>query len=623
MDEIMMEQAPAAQEAPEEIKKPIGRDQVRRAMETLEKYKAGKANLEQRIIQNEQFWKLRHWESLGKLPEAEPSSGWLVNVILNRHADAMDNYPEPNCLPRAADDQEEAQRLGKVLPVILKQNGYKQVYSACWWQKLKSGCGVYGVFWDQRKLGGMGDISIRKCDPLNLFWEPGVTDIQESANFFQVELVDNEMLEELYPQLHGKLQRNNEITEKYHYDDTVDTSGKSSVVDWYYKKHSGGKTVLHYCKFVGEEVLYATENEPGEAERGWYDHGKYPFVFDVLFPEEGMPCGFGYIDICKSPQKQIDLMNRAILENTLAAAKPRFFIRGDGAVNEAEFADWTKTFVHTNGNLGADSILPVATNQLSSIYVEYLNNKIQELRETSGNTESATGVHSAGVTAASAIAALQEASGKLSRDMIDNTYDAYERVVMLCIDLIRQFYALPRMFRITGEMGRQEFTSYDNRGLQPKPQVGAGGMDMGYRTPVFDIDVVPQSESQYNKQEYNNLALQLFGAGVFNPQLSDQALAAMSMMDFHGREELMQRIAQNGTLLQQVAALQQEGLQMAQMIDSMTGGNLADGYAQRILEQSGIPVPTATPQQESSEKKEEAANTAAARQQTQQAAKPR
>lgn len=52
---------------------------------------------------------------------------------------------------------------------------------------------------------------------------------------------------------------------------------------------------------------------------------------------------------------------------------------------------------------------------MSDIYVSVLNSKIQELRETSGNNEASTGNTPSGVTAASAIAALQEAPGKTSR----------------------------------------------------------------------------------------------------------------------------------------------------------------------------------------------------------------
>ena len=429
------------------VRPKIGAEELRRVNGILKKYKEGKTRLEQRIIDNEQFWKLRHWEQMekegqgGNSGDPQPASGWLVNCILSKHADAMDCYPAPTVLPREPDDRQEAQRLSCILPVVLKKNQFKRTYSSAWWYKLKSGCAVYGVFWDGTKLGGLGDISVKRMDLLNLFWEPGVTDIQDSAHFFSTELVDNDKLLAEYPQLEGKLGRGNFTLSRYLYDDTVDTSNKSLVVDWYYHTNMEGRKVLQYCKYVGETVLYATENDtvqptetqlmgadengrpvmgqvpcgPSMAQRGWYDHGKYPFVFDVLFPEEGTPCGYGYIDLCKSPQKQIDLMNQAILKNTLANATPRFFIRSDGAVNENEYADWTRPFVHTNGNLGSDSIAPIRAGSLDSVYVAILNNKIGEMKETAGNRDVANGGTASGVTAGTAIAALQESSGKLRR----------------------------------------------------------------------------------------------------------------------------------------------------------------------------------------------------------------
>ena len=157
----------------------IGTEEVRRAADILRRYHAGKRQLEQRIIDNEQFWKLRHWQQMektgrgGNPADPQPTSGWLVNCILSKHADAMDCYPEPTVLPREPGDREEAGKLTRILPVILKKNGFKRTYSSAWWYKLKSGCAVYGVFWDAGKLNGLGDISIRRMDLLNLFWEPG------------------------------------------------------------------------------------------------------------------------------------------------------------------------------------------------------------------------------------------------------------------------------------------------------------------------------------------------------------------------------------------------------------------------------------------------------------------
>ena len=529
----------------------IGTEEVRRAADILRRYHAGKRQLEQRIIDNEQFWKLRHWQQMektgqgGNPADPQPTSGWLVNCILSKHADAMDCYPEPTVLPREPGDREEAGKLTRILPVILKKNGFKRTYSSAWWYKLKSGCAVYGVFWDAGKLNGLGDISIRRMDLPNLFWEPGVTDIQDSPHFFSTELQDREALEERYPQAKGKADRGGWTLSRYLYDDAVDTSGKVLVVDWYYHTRENGRRVLQYCKFVGDTVLYATENDPDMRDRGWYDHGRYPFVFDVLFPEEGTPAGYGYVDLCKSPQKQIDLMNQAILKNTLASATPRFFVRSDGAVNENEYADWTRPFVHTNGNLGSDSIAPIQTAGLDSVYVAILQSKIAEMKETAGNRDVANGGTAGGVTAATAIAALQEAGGKLSRNMIDDGYEAFSDVVTLRIELIRQFYSLPRQFRLLGVMGQEEFVSYDSRGLQP--QAVDDGVVSGYRVPEFDLEVSAQDENPYKTMEYNQLALQLFQMGFFRADMADQALRCLELMDFKNKDRLMSSILRGQT----------------------------------------------------------------------------
>ena len=605
-----MEHNDTAQSAADILARPrIGPEELRRANGILKKYKEGKARLEQRIIDNEQFWKLRHWEQMekegqgGNSGDPQPASGWLVNCILSKHADAMDCYPAPTVLPREPDDRLEAQRLSRILPVVLKKNQFKRTYSSAWWYKLKSGCAVYGVFWDGTKLGGLGDISVKRMDLLNLFWEPGVTDIQDSAHFFSTELVDNERLLADYPQLEGKLGRGGFTLSRYLYDDTVDTTNKSLVVDWYYHTAVEGRRVLQYCKYVGETVLYATENDtvqptetrflgtdeegrpvmgqapcgPSMAQRGWYDHGKYPFVFDVLFPEEGTPCGYGYIDLCKSPQKQIDLMNQAILKNTLANATPRFFIRSDGAVNENEYADWTRPFVHTNGNLGADSIAPIRAGSLDSVYVAILNNKIAEMKETAGNRDVANGGTAAGVTAGTAIAALQESSGKLSRNMIDDGYEAFADVVTLCIELIRQFYEMPRQFRLLGAMGTEEFVSYDRSGLQPR--VMDDGVNVSYRVPEFDLEIGAERESPYRTAEANQLALQLFQMGFFREDLADQALRCLELMDFKNKDQLARIISGGRTQTAEMAAMRQQLLQLAQVVDEAKGTHLAERLA--------------------------------------------
>ena len=569
----------------------IGREQIQKASVILQKYKEGKANLEKRIVDNEQWYKIRHWECMrDKTQDVQPTSAWLFNCIANKHADAMDNFPSPNVLPREEGDKGEAEMLSSIIPVILEQNDFEETYSDVMNYKLKTGTGVYGVFWDKSKLNGLGDISIRKIDLINLFWESGIMDIQKSRNLFHVELADNDILMQSYPQLQGKLGSATMDITKYVYDDKVDTNDKSIVVDWYYKKNVNGKTVLHYCKYVNDVVLFATENDPMFADRGWYDHGLYPFVFDPLFQTEGTPTGFGYIDVGKDSQAYIDRGNQAIMQNMLANAKPRHFIRTDGAVNEEEYADLSKDFIHVDGQLGQDSILPVQGKPLNDIYVTVINNKIDELKETTGNRDVSTGGTTGGVTAASGLAALQEASAKLVRRDNKASYRAFRKMCLMVIELIRQFYDMPRKFRIMGDNGAARYVEYSNAGILPQSQGFEMGMDMGYRLPLFDIEITAQRQSPYSKMSQNELALQFYSAGFFNPQLADQALACLDMMDFDRKHFIMQKIAQNGTLYQQLMMAQQQVMALASVIDGQNGTNYAEQFAMQMNGASVAPM---------------------------------
>ena len=347
---------------------------------------------------------------------------------------------------------------------------------------------------------------------------------------------------------------------EYLYDDAVDTTDKSIVVDWYYKKRmSNGRNVLHYCKFVGDTVLYASENDPALKERGWYDHGRYPFEFDPLFPVEGSPCGIGYIDIAKDAQEYIDRGNQAILKNMLVNARPRFFVRKDGAVNIEEFADLNNDFVHVDGNLGDDTIRPIAFSSLSDVYVSVINNKIDELKEVTGNRDISTGGTTSGVTAASAIAAMQEAGSKLSRDNIKASYRVYRKIALDVIELIRQFYDVPRYFRVLGEGGAMDFISYSNKNIALQEQGSDFGVEMGQRFPLFDVELTAQKASPYSKLSQNELALEFFSRGFFNPMMAQQALLCLDIMDFDRKDIIMQKIAQNAMMIPQLPAMPSNG----------------------------------------------------------------
>ena len=239
--------AAARQGMPPELPK-IDELRLHRWTDTLKRYKAGKKMLEDRVIAAENWWKMRNDIELAKEANTAPQdfkakSGWLHNVITSKHADLMEAYPEPNILPREPSDREEARMLTAIIPCVMEQCKFERTYSDNGWQKLKTGTGVYKVTWDAEKLGGLGDISIERVNLLNLFWEPGITDIQASKHLFYTYLEDKEELISRYPQLEGKLKSNTFEASKFLYDENVQTEDMVTVIDHYY--HAYEKRYSH------------------------------------------------------------------------------------------------------------------------------------------------------------------------------------------------------------------------------------------------------------------------------------------------------------------------------------------------------------------------------------------
>ena len=605
----MLERTAQKKQMQAQMKPKIDSNAVLKASEMLRKYKEGKARLEQKIIANEEFWKLRQWNYMNDgNKDFKPATAWLWSCIQSRYSDAMDSYPTCNFQPRQSDDKAEAIKLSAIVPVILEQNRYEDVYSDLVWYALKHGGNIQGVFWDGSKHNGLGDIAIKKIDFINFFWEPGITDLQESQNIFNTELISNNLLEQRYPQTIGKLGGNNITLAKYLYDDKVDTSEKSVVVDWYYHTYVNGKKILQYVKYVNDIVLYATENEitPPEkivpdletgvpltipldkplAEKGLYDHGLYPFVSMALYPIEGSICGYGITDIGRDTQILIDQLNKAIVDNAMEGAKPRYFIRDDGTINMDEFKDASKQFVRVEGSLSDEFIRPIDHKPLDGIYANILTQKIDELKYVTSNQDVNNGVAPSGVTSASGIAALQESQGKNARSSNKTFHRAFRDVCYQIVELIRQFYDIPRTFRINPDGMKEEFVPYDNSGLKPQPQMTMG-MNMGLRLPEFDIDITSEKANPYKKMEINDLALSFYNAGFFNPQMTDQALACLGMMDFNKKDEVMQKISENGTLAEMLLMYQQMALQFANQISPQLGEQVAN----QILSQGGQPIP--------------------------------
>ena len=185
--------------------------------------------------------------------------------------------------------------------------------------------------------------------------------------------------------------------------------------------------------------------------------------------------------------------------------------------------------------------------ELPGSVITHRNQKILELKEIAANRDVSSGGTAQGVTAASAITALQEAGDKQSRAMITDSFDSYTAVVKMLIEVMRQYFDAERVYRITNTQGVNEYRRFSREKLlRAEAQKDALGFTIGtkYRRVDFDIEIVPQKQNAFRRETNNQTILALWGNGFFAPQNLDMSIAVLPFMQFDGKDAIVQKLSE-------------------------------------------------------------------------------
>ncbi len=578
------------------LHKAVRKADAKKYLEAFKMYKEARSKLDAKIIENEKWFRQEYWEYISKNADGtEPKSGTLLNAIINKHADFMDNEPSAVFMAREQNDEVEAQRLSKVVPVIMSNVGWPRVYSNYVWYKIKQGLACYSVTWDDSLENGLGDIALNYIDILRMYWEPNCTDIQDSRYVFVLSLIDTDILKEQYDlgdtadvDIEGG--QDAIQIESYEGEDENLKTQKSIVIDCYERVQTeDGRQIVHLTKIANDNILESSMEDEELSDKGIYAHGMYPFVLGQYIPLEGTLEGMGLIDMSKGQQSYIDKMDSLILKNSIVASKQRNLVKRDSGVKPEDITDLSKDVIEVDGAVDESAIRALQADALPATIVNIRENKIQETKELTGNRDFNAGGTTGGVTAMGAITALQEAGNKVSRDMIRASYQEYKEVITLVIELIREFYTEDRQFRIIGEENNPEYITFNNQNMAsqitnmdeanivlpdgntvPNPE-----WKPTFRKPVYDIDVIAQKMNPFNTISHNQMMIDLFKLGAFNAEAAVPSTLLLENMIFEGKEKLLLKIRENGDMFQM---LQQMQAQMQQM----------QMQYQQTLEQQGI-----------------------------------
>jgi len=496
----------------------------------------------ERLEECERLYLGKHWEG-GSEGEPQPVTPIIQSTVENVKADLMDNIPEAIIRPESPEDETVA----RVVEALIKQNhdatSYSREYQKLAHDLTVSGYMVQEVGYDPELNNGIGGAFIRYVDNRNILFDPQSSDIQDGRAVFKIASRTIKWLEQQYPQYIGefKADQYNVMEDR---ELTFDQTKSVLMIEYWWREYKDGQWRVHMAKAAGRKLL---EDSREQRPEGYFGHGKYPFVVTPLFRRKGSALGYGFADMLGEQQKYADKLDQIVMKNAMMASHMKLMNTRSSGFDTDDLADWSKE-VHEGDML--QGVTWFATPPLPNYILQYIQSIRQSIKEESGSNDFSRGNTASGVTAASAIAALQEASSKRSRMAARQMHEAYKDAVRMEIEVEREFSILPREVMLTVD-GQQQIATFESAMLEKQGKYGNN-------IPIeFFISIKVQRENRWSVMAHNELILQMVQLGVIAPS------QAAELMEFEGKESVLKR--QEEPNAQQAQAQEQIRQQIAEM----------------------------------------------------------
>lgn len=529
-----------------------------------------------RLDDNSRVYNGDHWYNFGdKNPQNDslprPNIPILSSAIENLKADYNDEFPEAVITKESV----HSDALAKVLTAVVRQEldlcDFEVEYGNIVQDILQDGWGCFEVGYNPDANGGMGGSYIRSVMNKNFLCDPAVRDLQDGRACFKIDMKPKYWFKQRYPEQFPFMKEDREYIQFNHEtitdaDNNMSNSTFSLIEIWVREYDPETcRHKVHFAKVAGHQLLELSTTDYPD---GYYSHGMYPFVITSLFPQRGTELGLGLVDIFKDPQRFSDKAVQIILANLYRAAKPRIVVDENYLSNPEEVLDADVEVIRTRGNV-AQAYAWQQTQPLPNTafgVVDYLTGTI---KNESGTNDQSRGQTSAGVTAASAITALQEMSTKRSRMGAQRLQHSFRKAVYMLLDVIKEKHLVPRQLEITLN-GTPVAVKFDRKWMAEQLKDADG-------TPLVPFVAIKSArQTRYSKMAHNELVLQMMQTtnGTTDPVIMLEAIQGDEM------ESILDTIrkAQKGGMLnlmrqveEQAAQIQQMGEQLKQYQEAMAG----------------------------------------------------
>ena len=519
-------------------------DLVSAIQSLYDEYKTAYKDEWDRLTANEKMYHGDHWSDTGSgSNEPQPVMPIIFSTVENIQADLMDEYPEAVITPESSNDE----KIGKILTRVVAQNhdacDYLYEYNDLIHDLFVGGYMIQEVGWDPNLNYGFGGAYIRCVSNKNIMFDPLCANIQDGRAVFKIERLPTSWFKQHYPDYADHFSGGSDLVPDDHFSFGTEIESKETnymiLLEAWIRTYDAEnhKYSVHMLQIAGGQLL---ENSYIEKPEGYFMHGMYPFVCTPLYKIKGSPFGYGIVDMFKNPQQYSDKINQILLKNALTAGTNRILVQ-KGSADLDEIRDFSKQIIEVS-NIGG--ITWFQDRPLPAFLMNYMINMQNGIKEEAGSNDFSRGNTTGGVTAASAITALMDASSKRSRKEAQVIHNGFAQAVRMELEVEREFETETRTVEIT-VMGEKQSLSV-HEGFFKDVQNGYDKLPVEFR-----VSIKPARESRFTKLSNNELILQImtmYQGRTINPAI------LMEAMDFEGKDIVLEKL--KASQQQSIEALQ-------------------------------------------------------------------
>lgn len=482
----------------------------------------------------------------------------LKSTFNNCVADQMDNMPEALMLPETKDLEEVAEDLTDVVRFVMARNNYESLHRRRVEDCFGTGTAVTQVAWDPDMDGGKGNVAVIRWPVEAFLWDPAADNIQDARALFKVSWHPLSWYEQHYPEKFSDIGSDwveysgLGVPEAQEMDQPGDED-RAMLLEYWYRLYDAKKHryTINVAYLAGGVLLENSEDV--------YKHGMYPFVLDVYTPIEGLPVGDGLIQECAPMMRYINRYAAYIDTNLRMASKGRLLVDRNAGIDKDALLDW-ETDVVEGDRIDPSALQWMQTQPFTGAATQQMLQLQTDIKQDSGQNQFTRGETAGGVTAASAISALQEAGGKITRLRTHVLNQGFRAIVEQVMWLINQFYDSKRVLFITG---RDENPNHRREVNADPDRLFGKHKGSTLPPPPYTVQVQIQRRNPLRQQAQNELFMQAYSmaaqAGAPFP-LS----VLFKLLHVDGKERILPEIVAVETLQQQMQELAMQNQQLNQ-----------------------------------------------------------